>query len=283
MTLLSPYDGRQGQWYRGNLHAHTTGSDGQLAPADLAQLYVDAGRDFLAITDHDVLTLVEHPKLVLLPGVEVSADGPHLLAVGRPRTYDPHRPRPAIVAEIVADGALCILNHPNWGESFEHWRQDELEACAAAHGIEVYNTIIEPLQGSPLATDRWDRLWSAGQRLWGYANDDWHDPRVAPRATNIVLAAEPTPAAILEALKAGACYASTGVVIDRLEIDDASIFVAAAGADHIRFLARHGTVQHYVDGPEALYRPNGHEGYVRVECWGPGHRFAFTQPIEVQP
>ena len=41
-----------GQWYRANLHAHTTNSDGDLSPEDCAEFYRRAGYDILALTDH---------------------------------------------------------------------------------------------------------------------------------------------------------------------------------------------------------------------------------------
>jgi hypothetical protein len=40
-------------WLRGNLHAHTTWSDGVKTPAELIAEYEALGYDFLAITDHE--------------------------------------------------------------------------------------------------------------------------------------------------------------------------------------------------------------------------------------
>ena len=40
---------------KGNLHSHTTCSDGALSPEELVQVYRDLGYDFIAITDHDHL------------------------------------------------------------------------------------------------------------------------------------------------------------------------------------------------------------------------------------
>ena len=40
-------------WLRGNLHAHTTFSDGVKDPAQLIAAYETLGYDFLAITDHE--------------------------------------------------------------------------------------------------------------------------------------------------------------------------------------------------------------------------------------
>src|SRR5436190_23781467 len=44
--------GKPGRFYRGNLHTHTTLSDGLLSPADVCAFYRTGGYDFLAVTDH---------------------------------------------------------------------------------------------------------------------------------------------------------------------------------------------------------------------------------------
>ena len=41
---------------KGNLHAHSTVSDGRLTPSLLASCYKDHGYDFIAITDHNVFS-----------------------------------------------------------------------------------------------------------------------------------------------------------------------------------------------------------------------------------
>ena len=42
----------RGNWYKGNLHMHTTVSDGELDPVEAISVYREAGYDFIAITDH---------------------------------------------------------------------------------------------------------------------------------------------------------------------------------------------------------------------------------------
>ncbi len=70
---------------RGNLHAHTTFSDGVRSPAALVAEYESRGYDFLAITDHeDHYNWVEpgygsaldrlRPALLLFRGIEVNFD-----------------------------------------------------------------------------------------------------------------------------------------------------------------------------------------------------------------
>ena len=68
---------------RGNLHAHTTFSDGVRSPAALVAEYESRGYDFLAITDHEyhenwvepgyrnALARLE-PELLLFRGIELN-------------------------------------------------------------------------------------------------------------------------------------------------------------------------------------------------------------------
>ena len=67
-----------------DLHAHTTASDGMLAPRELVRLAVKHGVRVLAITDHDSTDgLAEamdearrHPPLEIVPGLEINGDVP---------------------------------------------------------------------------------------------------------------------------------------------------------------------------------------------------------------
>ena len=47
---------KEGNWYKGNLHCHTTDSDGSLTPAEVVQYYKKEGYDFLAISDHNIFS-----------------------------------------------------------------------------------------------------------------------------------------------------------------------------------------------------------------------------------
>ena len=78
----------EGEWLRCALHAHTTGSDGELEPDALAAHYGSAGFDVLAITDHWKRTeAASNGRLLVLPSVELNCilpaarDG-HVLGFG---------------------------------------------------------------------------------------------------------------------------------------------------------------------------------------------------------
>ncbi len=47
---------KPGQFYRGNLHTHSTVSDGVLEPGEVCRRYAEAGYDFLCLSDHFVGT-----------------------------------------------------------------------------------------------------------------------------------------------------------------------------------------------------------------------------------
>src|ERR1700693_6589441 len=77
-----------GVWLRCALHAHTTNSDGELAPEMLVRHYEWAGYDVLAITDHWVRTEERSTrKLLVIPSTELNAtcgpsvDDAHVLAL----------------------------------------------------------------------------------------------------------------------------------------------------------------------------------------------------------
>src|SRR4051794_40781675 len=85
---VHPFD-TPGTWLRCALHAHTTRSDGELAPELLVRHYEWAGFDVLAITDHWRRTVeASTERLLVIPGVELNAQagGPehdaHVLALG---------------------------------------------------------------------------------------------------------------------------------------------------------------------------------------------------------
>lgn len=68
---------REGNFYKANLHSHSTVSDGRLTPEQMKQLYKSKGYSVLAFTDHELL--VPHNELtdesfVALNGVELGFD-----------------------------------------------------------------------------------------------------------------------------------------------------------------------------------------------------------------
>ncbi len=255
MQLQNPYLSQDFTWLRGNLHTHTTFSDGVSPPDEVIAGYERQGYDFLAISDHDVFVPPGEyqalTNMTLLAADEVTRHGPHILCVQIGAALDPVADRQKVLDEAAAQGSFAILNHPNWQKHFNHFPQELMEGLTGYAGIEIYNGVIERLEGSALATDRWDRLLAGGRRVWGYANDDSHRPGDIGRGWNVVQAADRGAGAICEALRQGRFYASTGVDITRIEVGEGTVSVAAPNAQRIRFLGAWGKEFRHADGAEA--------------------------------
>lgn len=146
---------------------------------------------------------------------------------------------------------------------------------------EIWNGVVEELQGPELATDKWDILLTAGYNLWGTASDDAHHPEHRGRGW-VMVDSEKDEASVLAALKAGRFYASTGVEIRNVQLDGNRLHVVAPDAQVIRFVAERGQVRHRADGREAVYEIRPTDVYVRVEAYGAGMARAWTNPVFLQ-
>ena len=292
LHLISPYLTGQYEWLKGNLHTHTTMSDGELAPAKVIAEYERRGYDFLALSDHDVYVAPcdyqSQTKLILLPGVEVTAMGLHVLQIGVEERLEPLADRQKVLDQINARKGLAVLNHPNWEWHYNHFPQEQMQELEGATGLEVYNGVIERLEGMALASDRWDRLLSLNRWLWGFANDDAHLQSDIGIAWNVVQVNEHSPAAVIDALRRGRFYASTGVVIREVLVDGAHLTVRTENAQRIRFITRWGAIRASTDGAEGSFQiPDDPVlaramRYVRAECYGSGGRMAWTQPVRIE-
>ncbi|MBI4556969.1 MAG: CehA/McbA family metallohydrolase [Candidatus Hydrogenedentes bacterium] len=287
LSIKNPYRNDVSSWLKGNLHAHTTNSDGRRSPQEVVDEYAKSGYAFLMISDHDFLTDpsgVDARGMVLIPGSEITAEGPHVLHVNAESTVAPNADRQIVIDEINADGAFAVVAHPNWEKNFAHCPQEKLEAWQGYIGIEVYNGVIRRLDGSPLATDRWDRLLGLGRRVWGFAHDDSHRSGDDGIAWIMVQAENRSLAGILEALRNGAFYASTGVTIETIRVSGKTIEVQTRDADRLIAYSDFGHRELTVDGPRLAFTvsENSTIKYVRVECWGRGECMAWTQPFYIE-
>jgi predicted metal-dependent phosphoesterase TrpH len=144
---------RPGWFYRGNLHTHSTRSDGALTPEAVVTAYRTHGYDFVALTDHflsrfdfpitDTCVLRSADFTTLLgaelhaPRTTAGADW-HLVAVGLPLDFAPTAPTetgPQLAARAAAHGAFVGIAHPAW---YSLTVADAL-SIEAAHAVEVNN------------------------------------------------------------------------------------------------------------------------------------------------
>ena len=234
---MSPFDA-DGQWLRCALHTHTTNSDGELAPELLVRHYDWAGYDVLAITDHWVRTASPSTeRLLVIPSTELNAHAPdrvndaHVLGLGL--DADPEipdldfAPLPDVVGWIAENGGVPFLAHTYWsGLRTEQW-----EDCPGLVGIEVWNTGCELELGRGDSSLHWDEALELGRNFSALATDDSHHPGFdSGFAWTWVRAAEKSQPAVLDALRAGSFYGSTGPRIDAVELTDGEVIVRCSPA-----------------------------------------------------
>ena len=237
LTLDSLPFAQSGRFYRGNLHGHSTNSDGKWNPEEVVRQYRQNGYDFIAITDHfmeqfdfpvtDTRALRKDYFTTLIGaelhhGMVTSGSVWHLLALGLPLEFAPYSDDETI-ADVVKRardaGAFVAAAHPSWYTL----TVEDFESLGPIHAVECYNA------GANLNLDRaysWhfiETLLNRGHSVGAIAVDDSHmSPGRADFARGWVQVKAPelTPDALLRALKAGHYYSSTGPQIHHIEIVD---------------------------------------------------------------
>lgn len=271
-----------GMWLRGNLHLHPRPKD---RPDDVAQWYAAAGYGFLGLTEHDKFYSLEdiaewnHCGMVLIPGNEVTKNGPHILHLDADRQVEPDPDRQKVIDQINGSSGFAIVNHPNLGSDFDGCPLATLQQLTGYVGIEIFNASGFGGMGSAYATDKWDMLLSQGRRLWGFASDDYHHRTDAQRGWIMAFVKQRTREAVLDALRQGRFYASTGVTIDRIAVDGRHIRVEASDADRIVAISDYGRRVATSNSHALEVYAGADRTYVRFECWGGGERQAWTQPF----
>ncbi|MFL6245081.1 MAG: CehA/McbA family metallohydrolase [Vicinamibacterales bacterium] len=287
-------------WLKGNLHTHTLESDGDSAPADVVRWYAEHGYDFLVLTDHDKITRVPDPMgLVLILGEEVTDRLPkrplHVNAIGIAEAVKPQHGTTAVevlqrnIDAVRKAGALALINHPNFGWAFG---ADELLQLERANFLEIASGHpFVNAQGPPSVESMWDRMLTAGKRIYGVAVDDTHhlkragDEDVVPPGKAWVMVRSDTRDAksILAALAAGDFYASNGVELAELTITKKQIAVRVKEKNYaryrIQFIGSNGRVLQETPGLTATYRIRGNERYVRAKVIDSNALCAWSQPV----
>src|SRR5690606_16732361 len=77
-AIVDPY-AVEGEWHKAQLHTHTSRSlDGKWAAEEALLAYAGRGYTFVAISDHETITLVQEPPegLILVPAEEDNINFP---------------------------------------------------------------------------------------------------------------------------------------------------------------------------------------------------------------
>jgi len=303
-----------GNWYKGNLHLHTTLSDGELDPVATTELYRKKGYDFVALTDHiggfqekDKKTFkplvypleqLNKPNFRVLPGMEYntkrSEETIHFIVVGP--GYDQRLKEGQDLSEAVKKwwdrGAFVFLAHPHWSLN----GTAVLEDLTFLPAVEVFNNATARSEGLRGNSEMyWDRLLRKSRPVLGVAADDTHRPdEQAGGGWVMVKAAALTEEEILKALRNGQFYFSSGPTLKDVFLDtEGNVHVRCSPVKVIRALSTVGKVVQVKAKPGRSLREavimrdpkrldTSQLPFVRVECVDKHGQTAWSQGALMQ-
>ena len=249
MTEISPFS-LPGRFWRGNLHTHSTLSDGALTPEEVVQSYRDAGYDFIMLSEHfmgqfgwpvaDTRHLRSN-RFTTLIGAELHTpkttvgDLWHIIAAGLPLDFAPcgeDETGPDLARRAAGAGAFIGIAHPSWSQL----TIADGHSIEVAHAVEIYN------HGCAVENDRgegWyllDQMLNDGKRLNAYAADDAHfldHDRDAFGGWVQVKSESLEPEELLNALKAGHYYSSQGPQIHSVAFSGTQVDIECSPVDSV--------------------------------------------------
>ena len=241
------------KYFKGNLHGHSNHSDGALNPQEVVNKYKEIGYDFTCLSDHlwkdtkfAAETVLETKHLnqkdfITIPSAELHCLGKkyvkdglwHIVANGLPLDFkcaDEKETAPRLVQRAIEAGAFVTIAHPEWYSlTF-----DECLSLSHAHGIEIYNHSchIEAQRG--FGTAAADYLLQENNRIFLTATDDSHFKMQDSGGGWVMVAADKlSESSILNALKNGQYYSSTGVEIFEFEINNYKVNIQCSPSNQV--------------------------------------------------
>lgn len=272
----------QNHWYKAQLHCHSTNSDGNVSPREVAQTYYNNGNRVVFITDHNVMTVsdtINIPGMLCINGQETHPGGVHFNGLFLQKTVNGNSYTcQQVIDSIHAQGALAQLNHPvdpDFRITFS-----QIMALQSIDLMEICNFPVNILYGDEQKL--WDSILTAGKKIYGTATDDEHDINISDDGYIYIYADTLTREAIYNSLKQGSFYASTGGVLSQYSVDSNIIQISCANCTTIKFYGPNHTVLKSTRGKTSSYTITD-ELYVRAYFEDEGEldqkKCAWMQPI----
>lgn len=259
------------QFFKTNLHTHSTISDGKLTREEVKQAYKTAGYQVLCLTDHNVIANhsdLNDPDFLMLTGIEVNINAPDKTSVGG-KTYhlnliakNPDNLwTPSNVFHFSSDAAqyeakmqcekmplqynadfinalIAKANEKGFLVTYNHptWSCQSYPDYAPLKGLwgmEVRNSECCQLGYNENNQRVYRDLLTLGNRIFPLGTDDMHTPRALGQSWIMVGASELTYGSVMEALEKGDFYMSCGPEITSLCIEDGVLKIACSDAQQI--------------------------------------------------
>lgn len=287
------FDSNQ-RFYKGNLHTHTTCSDGKHTPEEVLEEYAQHGYDFIALTDHwKVGGERRFDDMLVLPGVEYDftfeTQVLHLVALmpdaGCGEKIKRGMSHGEVIRIVNGCGGVPIAAHPAWSLNTPDFLAS-LDGIAIA---EVYNTLSD----EPINARRGDSssildVTAANGKLFRHvAADDSHFYVGEQCRSYIMLQAEELSVnGILNGLRAGRFYATQGPEFIDVELEDGKLVVRTSPVSLCTFSSNkywvEGRCRTGKDMVENIYEIQPGEKFIRCEIADEKGNRAWLSPIALE-
>ena len=233
---------REGEFYKVNLHTHSTLSDGNFTPEELKGLYRSHGYSAVAFTDHR--KFIPHKELtddkfVALTSTELDFTlkdeegvicSVHINALSEKEDFEGEYEKMPLdyelinktVEELKREGHFVTLNHPVWS----NMTTEDVMRVNGIDAVEIYNGIGVAFNNYADDTPIYESFLRKGGRANCVSGDDCHKKfddgtpfKEYFTSFTAVKAKELSYGAIVDALKKGNCYCSTGPEFKSLYIE----------------------------------------------------------------
>lgn len=281
---------------RTSFHTHAgTGPNtcGSLPIEEVLGEYQRLDYDAICLSNHNLYTnpapYQNRFGLCLPRGYEYTVDLTHMVCVGTEKVVLDSQQH--AIDSAVVDGGFAILCHPHWKRDWG-LPKETIDGLRGFVGMEIYNGSIDcgkildeaHCNGRCHAPDVYDYLLSGGRLCWCFGNDDFHRWWYLAIAWNMIFA-DKTETSIIDAVKKGRFYVSTGLLLEYLTLQDNVISLSVRNNEgyrdtyRYRFIGQGGEVLQETVSQAASYHMRGDELYVRVEVSSPSGKMLYTQPV----
>ncbi|NLX93747.1 MAG: CehA/McbA family metallohydrolase [Clostridiales bacterium] len=166
------------RYLKGDIHTHTTNSDGKYTVLHLAQKAKKKGLDFLFITDHNnstedlAIPLVE--GLTIIEGLELTNYDGHINLLGVKKPYNGSYATVTLaelnekLGQAKRNGAMRVLNHPFCFMNPIDYNIDDVDY----DGIEIWNG--PAVAKEMIAAHWWQKKLEGGARIPVVGGSDYH-------------------------------------------------------------------------------------------------------------
>lgn len=303
----------KGNWYKANLHCHSTVSDGIFTPEQIKDLYKSHGYNIIAYSDHNSLT--PHPELkdsdflpitAMEPGISCEVNWPiennincyskqtyHLNFYSKKEDRDHFFEYEkiytveninAIIAKANAEGFLVQYNHPRWSQQESNHFTD----LKGLWGFEIYNTGCDIEFANGYGDEEYTQLLRRVQNVVPVATDDNHnnypvdDPLSDSFGGFTMIKAENLEYdTVISAMEKGDLYASTGPIINEIYVENGEIHVVTEPCCAVILRAQnrlHKAVRSHTDSlTHTVFEIKDDYAYVRFELLNTHGNKAMTR------